>query len=278
MPPRPGRGGGGSDRRIPEWSDFQLPLPRATAKKVEQLGRRPIDGANLALWLDKLVWREKGSFDLKATQRAFALNQFCRSYRSEVGAVAAERIGEAATAHHEPGMAQAFRAAIDGRLLIGYGRANAVETSLTFHHTWGVPVIPGSALKGIARARATLNGQLDEAALQRAFGDLGQRGQLVFYDAIPDQGRFELGLDVLTPHAREYYEGHAPPADWLSPSPHTFLTIIKTTFVFVIGVLGSTDPRELSEGVKLLKGALEDDGVGAKTAAGYGRFRDFKDA
>lgn len=36
-----------------------------------------------------------------------------------------------------------------GRLLVGHGIPSAVDVGLTVHHTWGVPVIPGSALKGV---------------------------------------------------------------------------------------------------------------------------------
>ncbi len=36
-----------------------------------------------------------------------------------------------------------------GRLLVGHGNASAAEVGLTVHHTWGVPVVPGSALKGL---------------------------------------------------------------------------------------------------------------------------------
>jgi CRISPR-associated protein Cmr6 len=35
------------------------------------------------------------------------------------------------------------------RLLIGHGNASATDVGLTVHHTWGVPLIPGSALKGL---------------------------------------------------------------------------------------------------------------------------------
>ncbi len=35
------------------------------------------------------------------------------------------------------------------RLLIGHGNAAPSEVGLTVHHTWGVPMIPGSALKGL---------------------------------------------------------------------------------------------------------------------------------
>lgn len=38
---------------------------------------------------------------------------------------------------------------LTSRLLIGHGNASAIDVGLTVHHTWGVPFIPGSALKGL---------------------------------------------------------------------------------------------------------------------------------
>lgn len=38
---------------------------------------------------------------------------------------------------------------LSSRLLIGHGNASGADVGLTVHHTWGVPVIPGSALKGL---------------------------------------------------------------------------------------------------------------------------------
>jgi CRISPR-associated protein Cmr6 len=35
------------------------------------------------------------------------------------------------------------------RLLVGHGNASATDVGLEVHHTWGVPTIPGSALKGL---------------------------------------------------------------------------------------------------------------------------------
>ncbi|MBL8695143.1 MAG: type III-B CRISPR module RAMP protein Cmr6 [Planctomycetes bacterium] len=35
------------------------------------------------------------------------------------------------------------------RMLIGHGNASASGVGLTVHHTWGVPLIPGSSLKGL---------------------------------------------------------------------------------------------------------------------------------
>jgi CRISPR-associated protein Cmr6 len=37
-----------------------------------------------------------------------------------------------------------------GRLIVGLGTENVLETGIRLHHTYGVPFIPGSALKGLA--------------------------------------------------------------------------------------------------------------------------------
>jgi CRISPR-associated protein Cmr6 len=42
-----------------------------------------------------------------------------------------------------------FELVLASRLLVGHGNASATDVGLTVHHTWGVPVIPGSALKGL---------------------------------------------------------------------------------------------------------------------------------
>lgn len=288
MAPRPPRGGP-HRRKEPDWDDFVLPLPRTTARKIEDARKRPSDGNNVGLWLDKLVWRMKGDFHLQAEHRSFALNQLCRPYRSEAGAAAVLRLRESARRLHGDAFVRVFRAKVDGRLLVGYGRANAVETALTFHRSWGTPLIPGSALKGITRARVTRRSEMKNEDITRCFGEQKQGGRLVFYDALPEDGQFELALDVLTPHMGEYYEGREPPADWLSPTPHTFLTVVRTTFVFVVGVQlsayrerapeGNAEGNarwDLKQGVDALQKALEEDGVGVKTAAGYGRFEGFQ--
>lgn len=35
------------------------------------------------------------------------------------------------------------------RILVGHGNPSATEVGITLHHTWGVPCVPGSALKGL---------------------------------------------------------------------------------------------------------------------------------
>ncbi len=42
-----------------------------------------------------------------------------------------------------------FELVLASRLLVGHGNSSAIDVGITVHHTWGVPVIPGSALKGL---------------------------------------------------------------------------------------------------------------------------------
>jgi len=42
-----------------------------------------------------------------------------------------------------------FELVLATRLLVGHGNSSATDVGLTVHHTWGVPIIPGSALKGL---------------------------------------------------------------------------------------------------------------------------------
>jgi CRISPR-associated protein Cmr6 len=42
-----------------------------------------------------------------------------------------------------------FELRLTSRLLVGHGNASATDVGLSVHHTWGVPVIPGSAVKGL---------------------------------------------------------------------------------------------------------------------------------
>src|SRR5712692_11262510 len=45
-----------------------------------------------------------------------------------------------------------FEASLDWRMVIGLGGETVLETDITLHHLYGIPFIPGSALKGLTRA------------------------------------------------------------------------------------------------------------------------------
>ncbi len=284
QPGRPPRRG-----REPSPKDFALPLPQQTAVRIPKEPNAK-ENDNVGLWLDKLVPLERDGWALKDKFRDHSLKPFCKKHESPVGAQAQLRQEEMVAAFHggHGGLHRSLRAQCDGRLLIDYGGANTIETALSFHRIWGVPRVAGSALKGVVRTLLTDEGA-DPRRVIRLLGDdatkdqQGQAGQVTFYDALPLGGKFELGLDVLTPHYPDYYGKKGPPGEWQDPVPHTFLTVVKTEFVFHLGLSflpqeerALTIEQRQDELVWLydaLKRALTRYGIGAKTSAGYGRFK-----
>jgi len=168
------------------------------------------------------------------------------------------------------------KAQAQGRLVIGLGGEGVLETSITLHRTYGVPYIPGSALKGLAAryARTRLEKQdwgLHSEAYKTLFGDTGEAGYITFFDALYIPGSVKqdrpLALDVITVHHPEYYRGEkVPPADWDSPTP---IPYISATGSYLIALYGAPDWVEAA--FDILDHALSEEGIGAKTSSGYGR-------
>src|SRR5260221_1751552 len=87
-------------------------------------------------------------------------------------------------------------ATVKGRMIVGLGDESVLETSIMLHRTYGVPYIPGSALKGLAASYA--HQRLPDPAWNKGgdayrvvFGDTNDSGYITFFDAfyIPDTGR-----------------------------------------------------------------------------------------
>ena len=172
-----------------------------------------------------------------------------------------------------------IQATIDWRLIVGLGGEHVQETNMTLHHIYGIPYIPGSAVKGVLRHWWLNEDFQDEEtkALKNpdfleVFGSQEQRGEVQFLDAYPEKVRF--ATDIMNPHYPDYYGGSKPPTDFQNPVPINFLTVEKTTFRFVFLAKAQRSLDKLKE---RFQGALKLKGIGAKTAVGYGYFRDFKD-
>ena len=104
--------------------------------------------------------------------------------------------------------AQHFHAATDWHLAIGLSNETVLETDLTLHPLYGLPFIPGSALKGLCRTYVTgeIDGhrskQIDEddETIQRIFGSPDQNGSVIFFDALPFEGKATFALDIINVH------------------------------------------------------------------------------
>lgn len=173
---------------------------------------------------------------------------------------------------------QAFTARTQGRLVAGTGRSHPIEVGLAWHHTLGVPYLPGSGFKGIVRewAEGWKDKEIDQDLAARLLGRQEVVGAVVFLDALPTRP-VKLAADVMTPHYGDYYQGKGSPGDWLSPTAIPFLTVADgQEFLFAVVPADPAHKDLCGQAIAWLQDALADLGAGAKTAAGYGRFAGFE--
>lgn len=266
------------------------PLPNAVAEALSRHRREPDD--NLSLWFDKFLPRDpRDDYSFTKGNRQEALATFLGERQSPSARDAlARRARHARASPLTPGplLLRAARP-LSGRALPGGGAGGAMELSLGLDPRYGAPRLPGSALKGLARTVAEADGwPVDK--LELVFGrgveddprpePTAQAGLISFLDALPQDGKFQLALDGLTPHMGHWYRGEVDaPVEWLSPVPVSFLAVTKTSFVVDVMVWLPPDPTRRQELITLAQDAhravlrgLVELGVGAKTAAGYGYF------
>lgn len=155
---------------------------------------------------------------------------------------------------------------VSGRMVVGLGNTSPLEVGIRLEHTYGVPIIPGSALKGLAahfcdqvwgvaseRKEFTRTVEYEEDGKKKTctgefyrilFGDTDESGSITFHDAWiqPEclgQRKTGLLLDVMTPHHRLYYSEakyqggqqageRIPPTDFDDPNPIVFLSVAGT--------------------------------------------------
>jgi len=185
-------------------------------------------------------------------------------------------------------------------LLHPASNSTVTDGTILLHHTYGVPYIPGSALKGALRSRLDklAAGKGPEARrIREITGEiLGRLGSdpadeeglaslLDFYDAlwIPEppsnlKGWSPLALDIVNPHHPTYYTERGGerglPGDSDEPIPVQRLSLApKAQFLVVVEAPSAPELTPWLDWLldEVLAAALADDGIGAWTSAGYGR-------
>lgn len=172
-----------------------------------------------------------------------------------------------------------------GPFVTGLGLNHPIENGFLWHHSLGVPYLPGSSVKGLVRAWLEHWEEAEKDETRRLFGgtpdDLAA-GSLVWFDALPTQP-VPLIAEILTAHDdgwRLSGQEDKTPADWVSPNPIPFLAAGEDTRLrFAVAPRDGRDeagdvPRLLDH----LREALDRIGAGAKTAIGFGRFGSIADA
>jgi CRISPR-associated protein Cmr6 len=241
---------------------------------------------NLGLWLDKFIEGqdsekkssddEKGSFESNLISQAVKIKAF-DEYKEFF-----ERRQDY-LAKIKPNVFKAIES--ESRMIIGLSGESVWENSISIHRTYGVPFIPGSALKGLAAsyARKYLK-EFDKSgkAYEFIFGSQESAGFIMFHDALLlpesafDENKPFLHAEIMTVHHQDYYgvkkdsEGKLfPPADWDSPVPINFISASGKYQLVLTGVEGCEDWLNIV--VEILSQAFQEEGIGAKTSSGYGR-------
>jgi len=124
--------------------------------------------------------------------------------------------------------------------------------------------------------KPSMKEETDHPDVQRIFGTQKEAGTVLFFDAMPLDGKATFVLDIMNPHYPDYYDKKQPPTNDQDPRPVTFLTVTDTIFTFALALRNPNDTEHRTD-VDLVKGwlqeALQKYGVGGKTSAGYGYFR-----
>ncbi len=289
-------------------------LPTVTSDFVAGIPTPVLKAANPALLWHRLLWtyqretllvdsKDKGDFP--RFMEGLDLSQPKKAVSDHLDSLG-KRMGEAFQGRY-----QAFDMPLVSPLVHGVGNATPLEVGLTLHSVYGVPYLPGSTLKGIARAWATAvlaeglagsNGsdfyktwKMFDKALDRGkcpewsagseafelarkvFGAPDRAGRVTFLDAFP-HGDFRFKADIMNPHFPDYYgqkKGKAP-VENQNPIPVYFLVVSGGVFHFDLLVSDTRDASLLDHAATWLREGLANLGAGGKTSAGYGRFAERK--
>ncbi len=172
-------------------------------------------------------------------------------------------------------------------LLIGLGNTHEAGTNIsgaeeegaeiklgfTLDYVTGLPIIPGSTVKGVLRSAFSRYGEYvgeilekDKAAVnainEKVFGK-DETGICVFYDAVPvnpNKKGHLLGLDHITPHSDPLK----------NPIPLTMLKVIPgVSYLFRFSFIKDI-PEDAENLIKDFKTIFMDLGIGSKTNVGFG--------
>ncbi|MEM4721190.1 MAG: type III-B CRISPR module RAMP protein Cmr6 [Candidatus Methanomethylicaceae archaeon] len=274
---------------------LRLPLPKDSQPLAEALHRQ---AQNIGLLFNKFIWIWDGAWTLEGKFKEGRRERRVKSwFLEQVEAIARHFPRDAyfAFIDRQVKMVESlkehghktviFGKQAEARILSGLGGPHPMEVGFAFHPLYGFPYLPGSGLKGAARAWAELTSQpVDKIKL--VFGSESkdehqakehQQGDVIFLDAYAIAPP-RLEVDILNPHFPDYYREPEKnlPTEWQSPNPVNFITIgagisDKDRPVFQFALVARSE-EALQLGQEWLEGGLEHLGFGGKTASGYGYF------
>ena len=175
------------------------------------------------------------------------------------------------------------------KVLLGIGNASVFEFGFNLSKPHGVPYISGSSLKGLVSSylskyggdewkRSNKTTEKSEYQVQ-LFGGKSRVskkdyiGSVNFFDAkiYPNDNDWFVDDIITTHHQRYYGDGNNArlPDGTENPIPVKMIAL-NTGLKFLVTIQGSLQERDFVK--KILLDALQEEGIGGKTAVGYGRF------
>ena len=179
-----------------------------------------------------------------------------------------------------------------GPMVVGKGDQNVHEFGMTLQLPWGMPVIPGSAIKGVMSTFVSDRG--DELWHKAFTGSFKGKYALIMFGGTDEEGRSFAGCldlldawwvprgkspfkeDIINVHYQHYYRGQdyrdqeCWPHGMENPVPNKFL-VLKPGERFLFVIRGVDSLRGLAKNI-LIQAAGEY-GFGSKTRVGYGRMK-----
>ncbi len=248
-------------------------MPQATFTKEvgDALGRNLEDLASASLRLEKLTF-------LGSNSKREQIEAVCK-----IANTCAE-LPPPLPADHE------FALKLGARMMVNMAGGVLENAGLCLHRHYNCPMIPGSALKGVARHAAwcewkqivdagkAAEGMVLAQTISRVFGyptgskdlddTLGGKnrsanaGSIAFLPAFPTS-QATLVCDILTPHGGN---------DYTNPVPSPFMAVdCGAEFQFGLRNSQQTKNNDMENSVRWLRQGLAN-GVGAKSTTGYGWF------
>ncbi|MBE2205579.1 MAG: type III-B CRISPR module RAMP protein Cmr6 [Chthoniobacterales bacterium] len=262
-------------------------LRKEAADKRRKAGGRDVQPENrnrynaeaeIADSLATVKWDSKELAALRARHTRHFLGLFRKAY----GDRAAVTIGQ-----------------VEGRLAINLADSLIQNAGICLDRLFGLPYIPGSAVKGVCRHAALAELKLATGAERKSLAALAravfgcskqdadfqpdpsdpshpsdQKGAVSFLPAYP-VNEARIVVDLTNVHYPDYYRsGRVEDLSKEHPQPNPFPAVeIGARFAFCL-VLNGMDqrPEILAAAKRWLEFALTVRGLGAKTAAGYGWF------
>ena len=256
---------------------------RADGRNVEPENRtRLLAEAQLAESLAKVSWDSKELSTLRARHTRRFLSLFRGAFAQRASVIIAQ---------------------LEGRLAINLADSLIQNAGICLDRLFGLPFIPGSAIKGVCRHAALAELRAAAAGEQSrlfdvfravfgtadndfANGDLrpfqhllsgraeNQKGAVAFLPAYP-VNEARVVVDLTNVHYPDYYRtGRTEDLSNERPQPNPFPAVEVGAQFAVCLILNSIadDPNLLQTAARWLEVALTVHGLGAKTASGYGWF------